>query len=104
MTDKDTSSWDDECEISPSFSGLEPPECDIAKYRGLVENFELSPEEEAELIKSIWTIMAAFVDLGFGLDSINCLSLFNQSAEAPPPEHMDRHDNQAITKGGKDDE
>lgn len=52
---------------------MEPLKCDIEKYREHIESFDLSREEEAELLKNLWLIMAAFVDIGFGVDSIQLL-------------------------------
>lgn len=47
--------------------------CDPEKYREYLDGFDLSEEEQNELLKTLWTIMAGFVDLGFGVDSIQFL-------------------------------
>ena len=49
------------------------PQCDFKKYQEHVKDFDLSEEEQTELLKTLWSIMTAFVDLGFGVDSINFL-------------------------------
>ncbi|MCG8604368.1 hypothetical protein MJD09_05130 [bacterium] len=43
---------------------------DAAKYRRHVEDFDLTEEQKIELLQALWSIMKAFVDLGFGVDSI----------------------------------
>jgi hypothetical protein len=43
-----------------------PPAPDIEKYRHHFADCDLSEEETDELIRALWKILAAFVDLGFG--------------------------------------
>lgn len=43
-----------------------PPPPDIEKYKGDLDEFDLSDEDKAELIRALWSILAGFVDLGFG--------------------------------------
>ncbi len=38
---------------------------DIEKYRQYVAGFDLSPEEQAELIRNVWTVLESFVDQAF---------------------------------------
>jgi len=54
--------------------------CDTDKYREHLEEYELSKQEEDELLKVIWSIMAGFVEMGFGVDSIQFLP---QDAKEP---------------------
>ena len=35
---------------------------DIEKYRHYVAEFDLSPEEQAELIRNVWAVLESFVD------------------------------------------
>ena len=49
------------------------PAFDPDEYREYVEELDLTEEQENELLGIIWSIMAAFVDLGFGVDSIQFL-------------------------------
>ncbi|VAW75398.1 hypothetical protein MNBD_GAMMA13-701 [hydrothermal vent metagenome] len=59
----------------------ETPTCDLDKYREHVEDFDLSEADQTELLQILWSIMAAFVNLGFGVDSVQLLK-----AEASQPE------------------
>ena len=39
---------------------------DIEKYRLYVSQFDLSEQEQTELIQTVWTILESFVDQAFG--------------------------------------
>ncbi|MCA9464102.1 MAG: hypothetical protein KC643_01425 [Nitrospira sp.] len=39
---------------------------DIEKYRHYVAGYDLSEEEQTELIQNVWTILESFVDQAFG--------------------------------------
>lgn len=39
---------------------------DIEKYRHFVSGYDLSEQEQTELIKTVWTILESFVDQAFG--------------------------------------
>lgn len=75
---------------------LEPrPECralafDAEEYLAHMSEFDLSEEQARELLATLWNIMAAFVDLGFGVDSIHRifpeLNGFSGEADADPVE------------------
>lgn len=43
---------------------------DIDKYRHHVEHFDISEEQQVALLQALWSIMRGFVELGFGVDSI----------------------------------
>ncbi len=43
---------------------------DVKKYQHHTEVFDLTEEQRIELLQTIWSIMAAFVDLGFGVDAV----------------------------------
>ena len=58
---------------TPEDQALGPLEFDPDKYRHNLEEFDLTQEEQDELLRILFTIMAAFVDLGFGVDSIHYL-------------------------------
>ncbi len=38
---------------------------DIEKYRHYVAGFDLSPEEQAELIRNVWMVLESFVDQAY---------------------------------------
>lgn len=50
-----------------------PIQLDIAKYRAHLDSLELTDEQAAEFLTVLWHIMIAFVDLGFGVDAVQCL-------------------------------
>ena len=39
---------------------------DIEKYRHYVAGFDLSPQEQAELIRNVWMVLESFVDQAYG--------------------------------------
>lgn len=41
-------------------------------YGQYLEESDLSDEKKRELIETIWGIMISFVDLGFGVESVQC--------------------------------
>ena len=43
------------------------------KYMSHVEDFDLTEEQKIELLQTLWTIMEAFVDIGFGVDAVQLL-------------------------------
>lgn len=69
---------------------LDPPSCDTDKYLKYIEDFDISEEEKAELLKTIWFIMATFVDLGFGVDSTQLLSSSDQRQKMPDFKGIER--------------
>jgi hypothetical protein len=46
------------------------PPCDPDKYRVYLEDTELTEDQQRQYLKTLWSIMATFVELGFGLDSV----------------------------------
>lgn len=54
---------------------------DVAKYREHVDDLDLTEAQKAELLRTLWWIMATFVDLGFRVDSVQVLlPAFNEAA------------------------
>ena len=45
-----------------------PP--DLQTYRSYVDGFDLTEEQKAELIHTVWSIMESFVDRAFGLHPV----------------------------------
>jgi hypothetical protein len=80
------------------------PECDVEKYREHIKNLDLTEVEQIELIKTLWPIMAAFVDLGFGIDSVQLLSSSPRKAESHPGRNGGAKDRAANTNGVSNDE
>ena len=51
------------------FSG--PSAFDAEEYLPHLAEFDLSDAQARELLTTLWNIMTAFVDLGFGVDSVH---------------------------------
>jgi hypothetical protein len=77
---------------------------DVAKYREHVDDLDLTEAQKAELLRTLWWIMATFVDLGFRVDSVQyLLPAFNEAASleesgALRMEHEDRPDTSGTAK------
>lgn len=104
MSDKNKFRSSEEPDSSQALPVIEPPTCDVEKYREHVEAFNLTTEEENELIKTLWIIMAAFVDMGFGVDSIQLLSSSDLKQDLMPASIPNGQDEHLIPKGGKHDD
>lgn len=46
------------------------PPPDIEKYLPFVEEFDVTDAQKIEFLQTLWSIMSAFVDLGWGVDSV----------------------------------
>lgn len=104
LTDKDKFLLNEEWASSQALPVVEPPKCNIEKYREHVQGFDLTAEEEAELLKNLWLIMAAFVDLGFGVDSIQLLSASDEKLGLAPASNVEGQDEQLKPNGGIHDD
>jgi hypothetical protein len=60
---------------------------DIEKYRQDLEDFDLTDEQTRELLRTLWSIMTNFVELGFGVDSVQYL--LAQNSQHPSQSHCD---------------
>lgn len=47
-----------------------PPILDIEKYRTHIDEFELTEDQQVELLESLWYIMKSMAEFGFGVHSI----------------------------------
>lgn len=45
-------------------------EIDVEKYQAYLDDPALSPDQRDEIIESLWVIMTAFVELGFGVHPV----------------------------------
>jgi hypothetical protein len=61
---------DPESEPANTLVYTSTPPFDPDKYRVYLEDTELSDDQQREYLKMLWSIMATFVELGFGLDSV----------------------------------
>lgn len=74
-----------------------PPPFDAAKYRQHLEGLDLTEEQQAELLTILWRILATFVDLGFGVDSVQML--LPALADASAEDEADQLDEGLSTEG-----
>lgn len=62
-----------------------PLKLDPEKYRAELAEYELSPEQENELLQTLWNIMSTFVLMGWGLESTQTvLSALFKDVDAKP--------------------
>lgn len=61
---------------------------DADDYRDYVRDMNLSEDQETELLRTLWSIIVQFVDLGFGIESVGraVKHAAEQSELAPTPE------------------
>lgn len=61
-----------------------PPAFDPDKYRIYLENSELTEDQQREYLEILWSIMMTFVELGFGLDSVQQALVVSDEADCRP--------------------
>lgn len=62
----------------------------VDKYLSDIEEFDLSEEQAQELLRTLYTIMARFVELGFDLDPIQqILSSIDEYSLSSPSDQID---------------
>lgn len=61
---------------------------DKEKYLPELEDTDLTEEQKIEMLQALWSIMEAFVDLGFGVNSIH--RFFSERAAESSESGMDR--------------
>jgi hypothetical protein len=83
---------------------------DVKKYQSHLEDFDMTEEQKLELLETLWSIMAAFVDLGFGIDAVQYIfrdngpnSLDSGGDEAEEMKHSSRFNHIALITRGKED-
>ena len=55
---------------TPAPSSGPTPRLELERYRALIEPHALTQEEADELLLTLWSIMRTFVDLGWGVESV----------------------------------
>lgn len=80
MRDDDTPHDQTPSHLAASPSANAP---DFERYAGYLEGSGLSEEETAQFLHALWAILSGFVDLGFGVDSVNIAQLFQEKDGAP---------------------
>lgn len=55
-------------------------------FRQDLASFDLTKAQEDELLQTLWNIMSAFVDLGWGVDSVQMVlpGIFEEVSSNPP--------------------
>lgn len=56
--------------VAPTAACTNAPPFDLEEFRGYFEHTGLSEEQQFEYLKVLWSIMATFVEMGFGVDSV----------------------------------
>lgn len=53
-------------------------------YYSYIEDLDLNEDQKNELLQMLWNIMATFVDIGWGVDTVQIMlpELFDQSSES----------------------
>lgn len=60
------------------------PSFDPDKYRIYLEDSELTEDQQREYLEILWSIMMTFVELGFGLDSVQQALVVSDEADCRP--------------------
>ena len=88
-----------------SHAGYAGDAFDADEYRDALIEFPLNREQEDALLQALWEIMRSFVDIGWGVDTVQLVlpELFDEKAldEARVIEHDDKV--QTRHSGGDDD-
>ena len=87
MSDKSESDFNQQCHAS--LPVIEPPQCNLEKYGEYIKDFDLSESDKIELLKTLWMMMAAFVDLGIGVDSIQFLKASSPKQQSTSDQEVD---------------
>lgn len=45
-------------------------EIDVERYQSYLDSSEISAEQKADFLKALWTVIVAFVDLGYGIHPV----------------------------------
>lgn len=70
-------------------------EIDVERYQAYLDDTDLSPEHRREMLEALWTIITAFVELGFGVHP-------TQQACGKPQTSLDRVAKSESTKPKQD--
>lgn len=82
MTDLHLSPTDQTSIALPEVTSAQPLRFDADKYLRYVDDVDLPEDQKRELLEALWNILAALVDIGFGVDSVQQIlpALFSSSA------------------------
>lgn len=70
--------------ISNGGVGYPVAEFDAENYRHHLEEFDLTQDQQNELLETLWHIMSTMVDIGWGVDNVQRMipELFNHESHA----------------------
>ena len=71
--------------------GLSPaPKLNLEDYREDLAGFDLSKEQEEELIQTLWMIVCTLIDIGFGFDAVQQVipDYLQRAFEAPSKDEV----------------
>ncbi|MGJ8670994.1 MAG: hypothetical protein ACSHXK_16040 [Oceanococcus sp.] len=70
--------------------GLQPPSLTIdwELYGKYLEDSDLTDDQKREFIETLWSIVVAFVDLGFGVHPVQQACEQNQKSGIPSPDDL----------------
>ena len=63
----------DSADVAPIENSTAPPRLDPDKYRAYLANMEMTEAQQDEFLETLWNIMRTFVEIGWGLDSVQTL-------------------------------
>lgn len=56
-------------------------ECNLEEYRQDIAAFNLSKEQEDELLRTLWEIMRAMVEIGLEVDALSRMNLPSRAVQ-----------------------
>lgn len=95
MSDKDETAGS--LTIAVGDKGQPSVEIDMAKYQAHLDDPSLSDEQKEEIIKALWSIMMAFVDLGFGVHPAQEVC-GKQGSKLDVSQHKDSNESKPVDK------
>ena len=54
-------------DLKPAIAPRRGLPVDVAKYQGMIDDPDLTEDQKRQFVEALWTILVAFVDLGFEL-------------------------------------
>lgn len=78
-------------ESAQGVSSVVLPSPTVDEYREYLDEFELTEEQKLELLQTLWWIMVSFVDIGFGIDSVQrCLPALEEMTLASEENELEQ--------------
>lgn len=69
---KDGENYNQDEKMDAAFNGAAKPrlEIDIDKYQSYLDGSDLTPAQKEDFLRALWSVVVAFVDLGFGVHPV----------------------------------